>query len=74
LIGPGQSFGKIYDIVKIEQVLNNFFRKENLSALRELALRQAATDQAMKAHEYREREGLEHCNHRRQGDGRNSAR
>src|SRR6476660_4985835 len=34
--------GKIYDIVKIEQALNNFFRKGNLSALRELALRQVA--------------------------------
>jgi two-component system sensor histidine kinase KdpD len=45
--------------VKIEQALNNFFRKGNLSALRELALRQAATDQAVKAHEYREREGLD---------------
>ena len=51
--------GKIYDVVKIEQALNNFFRKGNLSALRELALRQAASDQAVKAHEYREREGLE---------------
>lgn len=51
--------GKIYDVVKIEQALNNFFRKGNLSALRELALRQVATDQAAKAHDYREREGLE---------------
>ena len=51
--------GKIYDVVKIEQALNNFFRKGNLSALRELSLRQVATDQAMKAHDYREREGLE---------------
>src|SRR5215813_740485 len=51
--------GKIYDIVKIEQALNNFFRKGNLSALRELALRQVATDQASKAQDYREREGLE---------------
>ena len=31
---------------KIEQALNNFFRKGNLSTLRELALRQLATDQA----------------------------
>jgi two-component system sensor histidine kinase KdpD len=53
--------GKIYDVVKIEQALNNFFRKGNLSALRELALRQVATDQAAKAHGYREREGLEHA-------------
>lgn len=51
--------GKIYDVVKIEQALNNFFRKGNLLALRELALRQVATDQATKAHDYREREGLE---------------
>lgn len=51
--------GKVYDVVKIEQALNNFFRKGNLSALRELALRQVATDQAVKAHDYRKREGLE---------------
>ncbi len=51
--------GKIYDVVKIEQALNNFFRKGNLSALRELALRQVATDQSTKAHDYREREGLD---------------
>jgi two-component system sensor histidine kinase KdpD len=50
--------GKIYDIAKIEQSLNNFFRIGNLSALRELALRQVASDQASKAHDYREREGL----------------
>ena len=35
------------------------FRKGNLTALRELALRQLATDQADKAQEYRDREGLE---------------
>ena len=51
--------GKIYNVEKIEQALSNFFRKGNLSALRELALRQVAEDQAAKAHEYREREGLE---------------
>jgi two-component system, OmpR family, sensor histidine kinase KdpD len=51
--------GKIYDVVKIEQSLNNFFRKGNLSTLRELALRQVATDQANKSHDYREREGLD---------------
>src|SRR5450432_712040 len=51
--------GKIYGVEKIQQALNNFFRKGNLSALRELALRQVATDQAAKAHDYREREGLE---------------
>lgn len=51
--------GKIYGVEKIEQSLNNFFRKGNLSALRELALRQVAQDQASKAHDYRTREGLE---------------
>ena len=51
--------GKIYGVEKIEQSLNNFFRKGNLSALRELALRHVAQDQATKAQDYREREGLE---------------
>src|SRR4051812_19952534 len=51
--------GRIYGVEKIEQSLNNFFRKGNLSALRELALRQVAADQATKAHDYRAREGLE---------------
>jgi two-component system sensor histidine kinase KdpD len=51
--------GKIYDTAKIEQALSNFFRKGNLTALRELALRQLASDQAGKAQEYRAREGLD---------------
>lgn len=51
--------GKIYKPEKIEQSLNNFFRKGNLAALRELALRQVAQAQAAQDHEYREREGLE---------------
>jgi two-component system sensor histidine kinase KdpD len=51
--------GKIYTVEKIEQALANFFRKGNLSALRELTLRQVAEDQAARAHDYREREGLE---------------
>ena len=51
--------GKIYSIEKIEQALNNFFRKGNLATLRELALRQVAQQQAAKDQEYREREGLE---------------
>ncbi|HYX29234.1 MAG TPA: CBS domain-containing protein [Pyrinomonadaceae bacterium] len=51
--------GKIYPIEKVQQALNNFFRKGNLSALRELALRRVALDQATKAHDYRQREGLE---------------
>ena len=51
--------GKIYNVEKIEQALANFFRKGNLSALRELTLRQVAEGQAAKAHDYRAREGLE---------------
>jgi two-component system sensor histidine kinase KdpD len=50
--------GKIYDAAKVEQALTHFFRKGNLTALRELALRQLASDQAGKAQEYRTREGL----------------
>lgn len=53
--------GKIYSIEKIEQALNNFFRKGNLATLRELALRQVAQQQANRDHEYREREGLENA-------------
>jgi two-component system sensor histidine kinase KdpD len=53
--------GKIYPVEKIQQALNNFFRKGNLSALRELALRQVAVDQAAKSQDYRQREGLEHA-------------
>jgi two-component system sensor histidine kinase KdpD len=51
--------GKIYKPEKIEQALNNFFRKGNLAALRELALRQVALHQSVQDEEYREREGLE---------------
>lgn len=51
--------GKVYSIEKIEQALNNFFRKGNLATLRELALRQVAQHQSIQDHEYREREGLE---------------
>lgn len=51
--------GKIYKPEKIQQSLNNFFRKGNLFALRELALRQVAQFQSEEDHEYREREGLE---------------
>jgi len=51
--------GKIYGVEKIEQSLGHFFRKGNLSTLRELALRQVAMNQSDRAQEYREREGLE---------------
>jgi two-component system sensor histidine kinase KdpD len=35
--------GKIYGVEEIEQSLNNFFRRGNLSALRQLALQQVTT-------------------------------
>ena len=51
--------GKIYKPEKIEQSLTNFFRKGNLSTLRELSLRTVAEEVGSKAAQYREREGLE---------------
>jgi two-component system sensor histidine kinase KdpD len=51
--------GKIYKPEKIEQALSHFFRKGNLSTLRELALRTVAEEVGSKAAQYRVREGLE---------------
>jgi two-component system sensor histidine kinase KdpD len=51
--------GKVYKADKIETALNNFFRKGNLSTLRELALRAVAEEVGSKAAQYRAREGLE---------------
>jgi two-component system sensor histidine kinase KdpD len=51
--------GKVYKPEKIEQSLANFFRKGNLSTLRELALRTVAEDVAAKSALYRLSEGLE---------------
>jgi two-component system sensor histidine kinase KdpD len=51
--------GKIYRPEKVEQALSNFFRKGNLSTLRELALRAVADEVGAKAASYRVREGLE---------------
>ena len=51
--------GKIYRPEKVEQALTNFFRKGNLSTLRELALRAVADAVGDKAASYRAREGLE---------------
>ena len=51
--------GKIYRPEKVEQALTNFFRKGNLSTLRELALRAVADEVSEKAASYRAREGLE---------------
>ncbi|HXF38082.1 MAG TPA: universal stress protein [Blastocatellia bacterium] len=51
--------GKIYKPEKIQQALTNFFRKGNLSTLRELALRAVAEEVSSKAAQYRVLEGLE---------------
>jgi two-component system sensor histidine kinase KdpD len=51
--------GKIYKPEKIQQALTHFFRKGNLSTLRELALRAVAEEVGSKAAQYRVREGLE---------------
>ena len=51
--------GKIYTPDKVEQALNNFFRKGNLSTLRELALRAVADEVGEKEASYRAREELE---------------
>jgi two-component system sensor histidine kinase KdpD len=50
--------GRIYRPEKVEQALTNFFRKGNLSTLRELALRAVADEVGEKAASYRGREGL----------------
>jgi two-component system sensor histidine kinase KdpD len=50
--------GKVYKPEKVEQALANFFRKGNLSTLRELALRAVADEVGDKAASYRAREGL----------------
>ncbi len=51
--------GKVYGPDKVEQALTSFFRKANLTALRELALRLVADEVGAKGASYREREGLE---------------
>jgi two-component system sensor histidine kinase KdpD len=51
--------GKIYAAEKVEQSLANFFRKGNLSMLRELALRTTAEQVGNQASEYRRTQGLE---------------
>ncbi len=51
--------GKIYPPEKVEQALANFFRKGNLTMLRELALRTTAEQVGVAASEYRQQQGLE---------------
>jgi two-component system sensor histidine kinase KdpD len=51
--------GKIYKSDRVEQALANFFRKGNLTLLRELALRTTAEQVSVAASEYRRAQGLE---------------
>ena len=51
--------GKIYKSDRVEQALANFFRKGNLTMLRELALRTTAEQVGTAASEYRRAQGLE---------------
>jgi two-component system, OmpR family, sensor histidine kinase KdpD len=51
--------GKIYAPEKVEQSLANFFRKGNLSMLRELSLRTTAEQVGKRAADYRRTQGLE---------------
>jgi two-component system, OmpR family, sensor histidine kinase KdpD len=51
--------GKIYAPDKVEQSLANFFRKGNLSLLRELSLRATAEQVSKRAADYRRTQGLE---------------
>jgi two-component system, OmpR family, sensor histidine kinase KdpD len=51
--------GKIYPQEKVEQALANFFRKGNLTMLRELALRATAEQVGAAASQYRVSQGLE---------------
>jgi two-component system sensor histidine kinase KdpD len=50
--------GNIYKADKINQALKNFFRKGNLNALRELALRQIAEEVDDELEEYMEEHGI----------------
>ena len=51
--------GKIYKPDRVEQALANFFRKGNLTMLRELALRTTAEQVSVAASAYRRAQGLE---------------
>lgn len=50
--------GNVYNIAKVPQALKNFFRKGSLSALRELALRQAAEEIDEELSTYMKNEGI----------------
>lgn len=55
--------GNIYRMDKIDQALKNFFRKGNLNALRELALRQTAEEVDEELSEYMEEHGIQETWH-----------
>ncbi len=50
--------GKVYDMEKVPQALNNFFRKGNLNALREIALRETAEEVDEDLTDYMKKEGI----------------
>lgn len=50
--------GNIYQLERMDQAMNNFFRKGNLNALRELALRQTAEEVDEDLVEYLEEHGI----------------
>lgn len=50
--------GKVYDMDKVPQALRNFFRKGNLNALREIALRETAEEVDEDLAEYMKKEGI----------------
>jgi two-component system, OmpR family, sensor histidine kinase KdpD len=50
--------GNIYNLEKVSQALKNFFRKGNLNALRELALRQTAEEVDEDLDEYMKEHGI----------------
>ncbi|MCL5292458.1 MAG: universal stress protein [Actinobacteria bacterium] len=50
--------GRVYVPQKIQQALNNFFRTENLAALREIVLRQVADEIEVKLEDVQRREGV----------------
>ncbi|MCL4499829.1 MAG: universal stress protein [Chloroflexi bacterium] len=50
--------GKVYAPQKVQQALNNFFRTENLAALREIVLRQVADEIDVKLEDVQRRDGV----------------
>lgn len=56
--------GNIYPVTRVDDALQHFFRKGNLGALRELALRRVLEHTDTQLHDYMRRQGIEgpwHC-------------